>query len=111
MSGAALLSNAILESGEPHILSWLFTGYLLGSDSTVIRPNSDLTVQLNSRKEKGSFLIKFINENGVIGKVRAVCVHPAGLFSKMFRRYLNAAANALQRMQRSFMLLNSCGFV
>jgi hypothetical protein len=38
-------------------------------DSTVIRPNNDLTVQLNSRKEKISFLIKFINENGVLGKV------------------------------------------
>ena len=38
-------------------------------DSAVIRPNNDLTVQLNSRKEKISFLIKFINENGVLGKV------------------------------------------
>ena len=38
-------------------------------DSTVIKPNNDLTVQLNSRKEKISFLIKFINENGVLGKV------------------------------------------
>jgi hypothetical protein len=38
-------------------------------DSTVIRSNNDLTVQLNSRKEKISFLIKFINENGVLSKV------------------------------------------
>ena len=38
-------------------------------DSTVIKPNNDLTVQLNSRKEKISFLIKFINENGVLGNV------------------------------------------
>lgn len=38
-------------------------------DSAVIRANNDLTVQLNSRKEKISFLIKFINENGVLGKV------------------------------------------
>jgi nuclear pore complex protein Nup133 len=52
MSGAALLSNAILQS-----------------DSTVIRSNNDLTVQLNSRKEKISFLIKFINENGVLSKM------------------------------------------
>ena len=47
-------------------------------DSTVIRPNNDLTVQLNSRKEKISFLIKFINENGVLGKVCA-CTFVSGV--------------------------------
>jgi len=35
-------------------------------------------VQLNSRKEKISFLIKFINENGVLGKVCA-CTFVSGV--------------------------------
>ncbi|KAN0123739.1 Non-repetitive/WGA-negative nucleoporin C-terminal domain containing protein [Russula decolorans] len=52
MSGASRLSSSILES-----------------DTAVIRPNNDLTVQITNRKEKISFLIKFINENGVIGKM------------------------------------------
>ncbi|KAH9981165.1 Non-repetitive/WGA-negative nucleoporin C-terminal-domain-containing protein [Lactifluus volemus] len=80
MSGAALLSNAILASG---------------SDSTVIRPNNDLTVQLNSRKEKGSFLIKFINENGVIGKI-----------SQRSRQRLATDAEKLYAAQQLWLRLN-----
>ncbi|KAI0065375.1 hypothetical protein BV25DRAFT_1880143 [Artomyces pyxidatus] len=52
MSGAALLSRAILES-----------------DHEIVRPNDDLTSQITGRKERISFLIKFINENGVLGKI------------------------------------------
>ena len=73
MSGAALLSSAILQSGKRLLLQqcvyWRPTHTV---DSTVIRANNDLTVQLNSRKEKISFLIKFINENGVLSKVSAL---------------------------------------
>ncbi len=74
MSGAALLSGAILQSGEPLFSDGLSTGDSHTVDSAVIRPNNDLTVQLNSRKEKISFLIKFINENGVLSKVSALMV-------------------------------------
>ena len=63
------LANALF-SEDSHIV-----------DSTVMRPNNDLTVQINSRKEKISFLIKFINENGVLGKVRVSRLPVVGLSS------------------------------
>ncbi|KAI0306443.1 Non-repetitive/WGA-negative nucleoporin C-terminal-domain-containing protein [Multifurca ochricompacta] len=78
MSGAALLSSAILES-----------------DTTIIRPNNDLTVQLNSRKEKISFLIKFINENGVLGKM-----------SQRSRQRLATDAEKLYAAQQLWLRLN-----
>ncbi|THG99186.1 hypothetical protein EW026_g3129 [Hermanssonia centrifuga] len=51
MSGAEQLSQAIMES-----------------EVGVVRPNHDLHSQMNSRKERLSFLIKFINDNGVLTK-------------------------------------------
>ncbi|KAI0273769.1 Non-repetitive/WGA-negative nucleoporin C-terminal-domain-containing protein [Gloeopeniophorella convolvens] len=78
MSGAALLSSAIL-----------------GSDAAVIRPNNDLTVQLNNRKEKISFLIKFINENGVLGKM-----------SQRSRQRLATDAEKLYAAQQLWLRLN-----
>ncbi|KAF8478553.1 Non-repetitive/WGA-negative nucleoporin C-terminal-domain-containing protein [Russula ochroleuca] len=78
MSGATLLSSAILES-----------------DPAVIRPNNDLTVQLTSRKEKISFLIKFINENGVIGKM-----------SQRSRQRLATDAEKLYAAQQLWLRLN-----
>ncbi|KAI0322245.1 Non-repetitive/WGA-negative nucleoporin C-terminal-domain-containing protein [Amylostereum chailletii] len=56
MSGAEMLSNAVLES-----------------DNEVVRVNNDLTSQIATRKERASFLIKFINENGVLGKISQRC--------------------------------------
>lgn len=53
MTGAEQLSFAIMES-----------------DVNVVRPNHDLHAQLTHRKERLSFLIKFINDNGVLTKVR-----------------------------------------
>lgn len=38
-------------------------------DLSVVRPNHDLQAQLTHRKERLSFLIKFINDNGVLTKV------------------------------------------
>ncbi|KAH9079551.1 Non-repetitive/WGA-negative nucleoporin C-terminal-domain-containing protein [Lactarius deliciosus] len=78
MSGAALLSSAILQS-----------------DSTVVRSNNDLTVQLNSRKEKISFLIKFINENGVLSKM-----------SQRSRQRLATDAEKLYAAQQLWLRLN-----
>ncbi len=52
MSGAEQLSLAIMES-----------------DGAIVRPNHDLQTQLTGRKERLSFLIKFINDNGVLTKV------------------------------------------
>ncbi|KAI0341587.1 hypothetical protein BDW22DRAFT_1358408 [Trametopsis cervina] len=52
MSGAEQLSHAIMES-----------------DVEVVRPNHDLQTQLAHRKERLSFLIKFINDNGVLPKM------------------------------------------
>lgn len=52
MSGAEQLSQAIMES-----------------DLSVVRPNHDLQAQLSHRKERLSFLIKFINDNGVLTKM------------------------------------------
>lgn len=52
MSGAEQLSKAVMES-----------------DLSIVRPNTDLTVQMQGRKERLSFLIGFINDNGVLTKV------------------------------------------
>ncbi|CCM02415.1 uncharacterized protein FIBRA_04513 [Fibroporia radiculosa] len=51
MSGAQQLSQAILRS-----------------DSEVVRPSHDLQAQISGRKERLSFLIKFINDNAVLTK-------------------------------------------
>ncbi|PSR74094.1 hypothetical protein PHLCEN_2v10050 [Hermanssonia centrifuga] len=56
MSGAEQLSQAIMES-----------------EVGVVRPNHDLHSQMNSRKERLSFLIKFINDNGVLTKMSQRC--------------------------------------
>ena len=41
-------------------------------DISVVRPNHDLTAQLTHRRERLSFLIKFINDNGVLTKVKQI---------------------------------------
>jgi nuclear pore complex protein Nup133 len=38
-------------------------------DAAIIRPNHDLTSQLTSRKDRLSWLIQFINDNAVLGKI------------------------------------------
>ncbi|KAG2157173.1 hypothetical protein DEU56DRAFT_7542 [Suillus clintonianus] len=52
MAGAEGLSRAVLES-----------------DPEIIRPNHDLTSQLTSRKDRLSWLIRFINDNSALGKM------------------------------------------
>ncbi|KAI0094031.1 Non-repetitive/WGA-negative nucleoporin C-terminal-domain-containing protein [Irpex rosettiformis] len=52
MSGAEQLSEAIMES-----------------DTEVVKPNHDLSAQIAHRRERLSFLIKFINDNGVLTKM------------------------------------------
>ncbi|OCH94941.1 hypothetical protein OBBRIDRAFT_788678 [Obba rivulosa] len=52
MAGAEQLGEAVLES-----------------DPEIIRPSHDLNVQLTTRKERLSFLIKFINDNAVLTKL------------------------------------------
>ncbi|KAI9466341.1 hypothetical protein BJY52DRAFT_1367647 [Lactarius psammicola] len=88
MSGAALLSSAILQS-----------------DSTVVRSNNDLTVQLNSRKEKISFLIKFINENwrSFEGYCSIFCVP---MMSQRSRQRLATDAEKLYAAQQLWLRLN-----
>ncbi|TCD68905.1 hypothetical protein EIP91_009455 [Steccherinum ochraceum] len=51
MSGAEQLSKQVMES-----------------DSTIIRSSHDLNAQMTTRKERLSFLIKFINDNAVLTK-------------------------------------------
>jgi hypothetical protein len=68
-------------------------------------------VQLTSRKEKISFLIKFINENGVIGKVGVLFVVLSGSVLRPLYRCPSAAANASQLMQKNSTLHNNYGFV
>ena len=38
-------------------------------DAEIVRPNHDLTYQLTARKERLSWLIRFINDNGALAKV------------------------------------------
>lgn len=70
MSGAEQLSQAILESGKC-VCSSSYKAFQLTFllDTRVVRPNHDLQAQMTSRKERLSFLIKFINDNAVISKV------------------------------------------
>ncbi|KAF8136731.1 hypothetical protein EV363DRAFT_1395817 [Boletus edulis] len=42
---------------------------VVASDAEIVRPNHDLTYQLTARKERLSWLIKFINDNGALGKM------------------------------------------
>ncbi|KAF8843579.1 hypothetical protein BDN67DRAFT_964047 [Paxillus ammoniavirescens] len=42
---------------------------VVASDVEIVRPNHDLTCQLMARKERLSWLIKFINDNGALGKM------------------------------------------
>ena len=55
MSGAEQLSQAIMES-----------------DAAIVRPNHDLSTQLEGRKQRLSFLIGFINDNAVLTRVNLV---------------------------------------
>ncbi|KAG6900855.1 hypothetical protein C0993_009973 [Termitomyces sp. T159_Od127] len=56
MQGAQKLSQAVLES-----------------DSDIIQKNHDLGAQLTERKERLSWLIRFINDNAVLGKISQQC--------------------------------------
>ncbi|KAH7889197.1 hypothetical protein F5I97DRAFT_483446 [Phlebopus sp. FC_14] len=42
---------------------------VIASDSEIVRPNHDLSSQLTARKERLSWLIRFINDNGALGKM------------------------------------------
>ncbi|TFY72665.1 hypothetical protein EVG20_g323 [Dentipellis fragilis] len=78
MTGAEQLSRAILES-----------------DHEVVRPNNDLTSQMIGRKERLGFLIKFVNENGALGKTSQRC-----------RQQLAADAEKLYAAQQLWLYLN-----
>ncbi|KAH7921734.1 hypothetical protein BV22DRAFT_1095926 [Leucogyrophana mollusca] len=52
MAGAEQLSRAVLES-----------------DPEIVRPNHDLTSQLTGRKDRLSWLVRFINDNAALGKM------------------------------------------
>ena len=41
-------------------------------DSEIIRPNHDLNAHMMGRKDKLSFLIKFINDNAALSKVSVI---------------------------------------
>ncbi|KNZ71793.1 Nucleoporin [Termitomyces sp. J132] len=56
MQGAQQLSQAVLES-----------------DPDIIQKNHDLGAQLTERKERLSWLIRFINDNAVLGKISQQC--------------------------------------
>jgi nuclear pore complex protein Nup133 len=72
MRGAEQLSQAVLESGRlsPMCLSFILCLNNRITDPEVVRKNHDLTAQLTGRKERLSWLIKFLNENMVVVKVR-----------------------------------------
>ena len=93
MSGAEQLSQAIMES-----------------DAAIVRPNHDLQMQMSGRKERLSFLIKFINDNGVLTKVGLVLLADEWHTSTMFRyRCPSVAVSTLRPMPKSCMLHISSG--
>ncbi|TFK29976.1 methyltransferase type 11 [Coprinopsis marcescibilis] len=62
MRGAEQLSYAVLQSGKDALPRRILY-------PEIVRRNHDLTAQLTSRKERLSWLIGFINENLVLGKI------------------------------------------
>lgn len=72
MSGAEQLSQAVLESGIvarfPSTSDSAEWG-VRGADSEIVRAHHDMQAQMINRKERLQFLIRFINENGVLTKV------------------------------------------
>ncbi|KAI6005623.1 hypothetical protein EDD15DRAFT_2212668 [Pisolithus albus] len=64
----ATLKQAILYSPIPsNPLQFILPAH--HSDPEIVRPNHDLTAQLTARKERLSWLIGFINDNGALGKM------------------------------------------
>lgn len=71
MAGAEQLSEAVLESGMSPFLNRIrlvLTG-AFDLDRDVVRTHHDLHAQMTGRKERLSFLIKFINDNSALNKV------------------------------------------
>ncbi len=73
MSGAEQLSEAVLESGQYKQLPFdpihESSNLHCNSDPEVVRAHHDLSAQMSGRKDRLSFLIKFINDNSVLTKV------------------------------------------
>jgi hypothetical protein len=71
MQGAEQLSQAVLESGPyiPGLAFVLMADSFTAVDPEVVRRNHDLSAQLTGRKERLSWLIRFINDNAVLVKV------------------------------------------
>jgi hypothetical protein len=83
-----VVSSDIPSASQGHRVDLRRSGLLadlfrITSDAEIVRPNHDLTCQLMARKERLSWLIKFINDNGALGKVSVtsfIC------FGTMFRQ-------------------------
>lgn len=71
ISAAVVASGKFLfSSSHPTSTHWVFhIDQHISSDAEIVRPNHDLTYQLTARKERLSWLIRFINDNGALGKV------------------------------------------
>lgn len=92
MQGAEQLSQAVLKSGWfalPLCPNAMFN-VNAALDPEVVRQSPDMTTQLTGRKERLSWLIGFINENGVLVKVRTAAfgsmLEKAKNFSKQMSR-------------------------
>ena len=79
------------------------------SDNRVVRPNHDLQAQMAHRKERLSFLIKFINDNAVISKVSWLSTFTQQPVYEYTVRCPKAVGNSLQPMRRNCTLLINCG--
>ncbi|KAJ2920658.1 hypothetical protein H1R20_g16437, partial [Candolleomyces eurysporus] len=93
MRGAEQLSQAVLRS-----------------DSEVVRRNHDLTAQLSSRKDRLNWLIGFINENLVLGKMSQRSRQRLAVDAeKLFASYqLWLQYNDLLETSPKFSVLNDC---
>lgn len=68
MSGAEQLSEAVLESGKLCVLNEVQNFLRCSLDPEVVRAHHDLNSQMTARKDRLSFLIKFINDNSALAK-------------------------------------------
>lgn len=85
MRAAEEMSSGVLASGNPFDGSLWCDPLSAIIDAEIVRPNHDLSAQLTARKERLSWLIMFINDNGALRKASHWHHHRKLLSHETFR--------------------------
>lgn len=87
------------------------SSYKQALDTEVVRAHHDLHAQMTGRKDRLSFLIKFINDNSALTKVGGRGSVHLPLLTAILHRCHSVAVKRWRQMQRSCTLHISYGFV